>query len=120
MRSSRPLLKGIGSPREVPIHNYLLAIGFLEARVYGRDAEQRLLPEAVSYSANGNGGPIGQWFLRFRRSCNIDDPKLDFHAFRHTVVTGLNNVGIPQTHIEEIVGHESESGALSLISIIMA
>lgn len=104
-----PLLKDVGSPRMVPLHKDLIELGFLDARVHNRDPDVALFPEAVSYSElKRKGSPFGQWFLHFRRSLGIDDEKLDFHAARHTVVSGLLDKGVPKSHVEEICGHEGE------------
>ncbi|MBU3888576.1 site-specific integrase [Methylosinus sp. KRF6] len=102
-------LKSIGSPRLVPLHKYLLDLGFIEARVAGRDPEARLFPDAVSRSIRERqADPFGKWFLNFRRHCGLTDEKLDFHAFRHTVATELLNAGVPKAYVEEICGHEGE------------
>ena len=104
-----PLLKDIGSPRLVPLPKDLLDLGFIEARVQGRDPEARLFPEAVSYSEIGkHGGPYGKWFLNFRVSVGVDSSELDFHACRHTVITRLIGAGVPEAHVEELCGHEGE------------
>ncbi len=101
------LLKDIGSPRDVPLHSTLLELGFLEARVLGRDPEARVFPEAVSYGVmHRDAEPFGKWYGQFRRACNITE--LDFHSWRHTVITMLARAGVPDSQIEEIVGHESE------------
>ncbi len=104
-----PLLKDVGSPRMVPLHKDLIELGFLELRVWGRNPDDALFPEALSHSEMKRaGGPFGQWFLNFRRSLGIDDEKLDFHSARHTVISGLLEAGVPESHIEEICGHEGE------------
>ena len=104
------LLKAIGSPRDVPLHRDFLALGFMEARVYGRDPEAPLFPEAVSHAKmERKAESFGSWFGRFRRACGVDDPLLDYHAWRHTVTTLLKRAGVPDSHIEELIGHESET-----------
>ena len=102
-------LKDVGSPRDVPLHCDLLRLGFMEARVDGRDPEAPLFPEAVSFGMMGrNAEPFGSWFGLFRRHCGIVDPRLDFHSWRHTAETLLLRAGVPQSHVDEILGHESE------------
>lgn len=102
-----PLLKDVGSPRHVPLHKALLDLGFIDARVAGRRPESALFPEAVSHSEIArHGDPFGKWFLHFRRFHGVDDPKLDFHSVRHTVISRLLDVGVPENHVEEICGHE--------------
>lgn len=103
-----PLLKDCGSPREIPLHRDILALGFIEARVLGRNPNDLLFPEAKSNSViNRNGDPFGKWFTNFRRHCGLGDPELDFHATRHTVINRLLDAAVPPSHVEEISGHES-------------
>ena len=102
-------LKDVGSPRDVPLHLNILRLGFMEARVDGRDPEAPLFPEAVSFGMMGrNAEPFGSWFGLFRKHCGILDPRLDFHSWRHTAETRLLRAGVPQSHVDEILGHESE------------
>jgi integrase len=104
-----PFLKDIGSPRKVPLHRDFLELGFIEARVAGRDPEARLFPEAVSHSEIGkDGGPFGKWFLAFRVSVGVSADELDFHSCRHTVINRLVEAGVPEAHVEELCGHEGE------------
>lgn len=111
-------LKDVGSPRDVPLHRDLLRLGFMDARVHGRDPEAPLFPDAVSYGAmERNAEPFGSWFGLFRKHCGVVDPRLDFHSWRHTAETLLLRAGVPQSHVEEIVGHESE-GRRSAMSAV--
>lgn len=80
------LLRDVGSPRDVPLHRSLITLGFLEARVFGRDPEAPLFPEAFSHSEMArHAGPYGKWFGLFCDACGVNDPALDTHAWRHTV-----------------------------------
>jgi len=102
-------LKDVGSPRDVPLHRDLLRLGFLEARVDGRDPEAPLFPEAVSHSVmKRDAGPFGSWYGHFCNACGVTDSRLDFHSWRHTAETRLLRAGVPQSHVDEILGHESE------------
>ena len=102
-----PRLKDIGSPRHVPLHKDLLDLGFIDARVAGRMPQSPLFPEAVSHSEIArHGSPFGKWFLNFRRFHGVNDPKLDFHSVRHTVISRLLDAGVPENHVEEICGNE--------------
>ncbi len=102
-----PLLKDVGSPRHIPLHKALLDLGFIDARVAGRRPESALFPEAVSHSEIArHGDPFGKWFMNFRRFHGVDDPKLDFHSVRHTVISRLLDAGVSENHVEEICGHE--------------
>jgi hypothetical protein len=90
-------LKDVGSSRYIPIHDKLIEVGFLEARVTGRDPNARLFPEVVSYSEiGGDAGPFGKWFGRLLDTLGLLDPKLNFHSLRHTLHNLLENAGVPR------------------------
>jgi len=103
------LLKDSGSARLIPLHRTLIELGFLEARVFGRDPEERLFPEAESTAEIArDAGPFGKWFLRLRRHLGITDPAADWHAARTTVINLLAEAGVGSSIIEALVGHEGQ------------
>ena len=53
--------------------------------------------------------PFGSWFGLFRKHFGVTDPRLDFHSWRHNAETRLLRAGVPQSHVEELIGHESDS-----------
>lgn len=70
------------SERIVPIHDELLASGFLEF-VESVARDQRLFP-ALQPSSKGNySHNLSKWFGRFMDSVGLSDPALVFHSFRH-------------------------------------
>lgn len=100
-------LKDSGSPRLIPLHNNLIQLGFLDERVIGKAASERLFPETSKFRpASSYGGSFGSWFGRYRRHFGVPD-RCDFHSFRHTVVTLLSRAGVAEAHANELVGHES-------------
>lgn len=107
-RDLRPLLKDSGSPREIPFHRFMAPLGFLEARILHRDPEERIFPDAGSAAEiGGDTGPFGQWFRQFRLACGVDDDALDLHSSRHTVFNRLKEAGVPISHIEALIGHDT-------------
>jgi len=108
-------LKDEGSYRELPIHKNILDLGFLQARVEGREPDALLFPEALSLAAvDRQAEPFGKWFLRYRRHHGVDDERLDFHAWRGTVTTGLIDLGQPPSFVEGALGWEGERRASEL------
>lgn len=95
------------SRRLVPLHNNLLRLGFLEARINGRDPDQRLFPEITAANQQGSWGAApGKRFSDFKEAAGFR-AELDFHAFRHSVCTLLHRAGVLQAFSEEFVGHAS-------------
>ncbi|MBX9911763.1 MAG: site-specific integrase [Beijerinckiaceae bacterium] len=95
------------SRRLVPLHNNLERLGFLEARVKGRDPDQRLFPEITAANQQGSWGAApGKRFSDFKDAAGFR-AELDFHAFRHSVCTLLHRAGVLQAFSEEFVGHAS-------------
>lgn len=95
------------SRRFVPLHNNLLRIGFIEARVKGRDPDQRLFPEiSANNQQHSWGAAPGKRFSDFKEAAGFR-AELDFHAFRHSICTLLHRAGVLQAHAEEFVGHAS-------------
>ncbi|PLK22386.1 hypothetical protein C0V72_15225 [Porphyrobacter sp. TH134] len=74
--------KNRNSERIVPVHDELLASGFMEF-VESVARDQRLFP-ALKPSSKGNfSHNLSKWFGRFMDSVGLSDPALVFHSFRH-------------------------------------
>jgi integrase len=98
-------LKESGSDRRVPLHRHMLALAFLEDRVIGRKPDEYLFPEIEAENAlNKRSAPFGGFFQRLTEHLDIEKV---FHELRNTVATLLYRAGVPISHCEEIVGHES-------------
>ena len=98
-------LKEVGSARYVPLHRHVLALSFLEERVKGRNGEEFLFPEIEAENALGKrSAPFGGFFQRLTEHVGLE--KL-FHELRNTVATLLFRAGVPISHCEALIGHES-------------
>lgn len=74
--------KNRNSERIIPVHDELLASGFLEF-VKKANRTDRLFP-ALSAGPKGNfSHNFSKWFGRFMDSIGLSDPSLVFHSFRH-------------------------------------
>ncbi|WP_439498502.1 tyrosine-type recombinase/integrase [Bosea sp. (in: a-proteobacteria)] len=99
-----------GSRRLLPLHRDILKLGFLEARVLGRDGNEQLFPELNNNNASESfGAALGKRFGNYQRSLELfPDAEGGFHRFRHTFITRLENTDAKTSFIEELTGHESK------------
>lgn len=99
-----------GSERDIPIPEWLLIMGFLEHRFYGRDKKEPLFPELLPQGVEGRRSTsFSSWFTEYRRAVECYKILVDFHSFRHNVSTDLQNMpGLNMGWADEITGHESE------------
>jgi integrase len=47
-----------------------------------------------------------QRFTAYRRSVDVDRPRVSFHSFRKNAVTALDNAGVNRGDIAALIGHE--------------
>jgi len=104
-------LKKPNHKRIVPVHRKLVELGFIDF-VESISAER--LFEDLPFTRDGYAQYFSKWFNRTYRNgknCNVGnlpDEKKDFHSFRHTVITQLQNVhNIAQPKTAKLVGHTS-------------
>lgn len=90
--------------RQIPIHQHLIDLGFLE---YVNRQEGKLFPEV----AGANMAKIGKELTTIREKLAI--PYLDIHkqrriihSFRHSVVTAASGWVSNISHLQQVVGHE--------------
>ena len=90
--------------RKVPLHR---SLGWLWERADGANASERVWPK---FSPEGPGrkpgGDAGKDFSRFKRGRGFEDRTKVFHSFRKNFVGQLEEAGVPQNEVAEIVGHE--------------
>jgi hypothetical protein len=101
--------KDSGSPRDVPLADLVLGMGFLEQRVIGRNPSEPLFPELLPQGpGKRRSAAFTDRFSYYRRAIKIYQPRIDFHSFRGNVETDLKNMaGISLAWIDELIGHES-------------
>ena len=102
-------LKSDNSRRLVPIHSTLLELGLLDFLKLRRKSSARLFPEE-ELTEQGKFDAYGKRFATFRKKAGVsaeEGAMLDFHSFRHTVRTKLTDASIPETLIDDLVGHAS-------------
>lgn len=106
-------LKNVNSRRVVPIHQYLIDLGFIEYVEALRAAgHKRLFPEIKPDRVKGYSKDPGKWhnqrylgdLLRIPR-----DNKKTFHSYRHMFSTALHNLGVQALLVNQLMGHERGS-----------
>lgn len=106
--------------RQVPIHNELIKIGFLDyVAEIRKKGETLLFPEVMTDLVRGTkrdqlspSAPLSKWFNHFIESVNALNPELKFtpehvfHSFRHTVRTEFRRNRAPEDDVCRICGWE--------------
>lgn len=100
-------LKTTASRRIVPVHDQLVALGFLEyVEALRARGQTRLFPDFSFSAKEGYGRPLSRWFNeRFLVQLGIKSKDLVFHSFRHGMVTRLLRAGVEENLVKAIVGH---------------
>ena len=103
-------LKNPSSERLIPIHSKLKELGFMEFVSHQRtQGHLRLLPELILHRKHGYAATPSKWFanLRTRLGFTGGDEKKDFHSFRHTAADHLKQLGVSESIIGGILGHQT-------------
>ena len=98
--------------RDVPIHSELQQT---MARLVDQSKDGYVLSRQTvnKYGDRSNG--IGKRFGKLKTSLGFG-PQLVFHSIRKTVVTILENAGVPENVVADIVGHEITTMTYGLYS----
>jgi integrase len=101
--------KSDGSDRDLPVPQLILDMGFLEHRVFGRNAAEPLFPELIEQGAgNSRGAALSGRFTDYRRKIKVYREKVDFHSLRATFATDIANLpGLNAGWGDELTGHTS-------------
>lgn len=108
-------LKNVPSKRYVPLHSWLLKLGFIEAMIDGRSPQEQLFPEL---GKNGKiahfGDALGKRFTRVLDNLEIvvirkNGTESDgaFHPLRHRFITDLQRGGVNVGIVDYLSGHAS-------------
>ena len=104
-------LKTIVSVRDIPVHNSILNLGFLEYVNYQRKRKSlQLFPELKPNKIGNTGASVSKWFGRLREEY-LDCTKLNsgdkgLHSFRHKVVDILRSKNVEDEMRYHICGWE--------------
>ncbi len=103
-------LKNKQSSRRVPVHPKLMEWGFLEyVKEVAPNPEDRLFPKLERSGPDKKFGTnFSKWFTRFRKNIDVYEKGLDYHSFRHGVVTKLYNASVDDAVVIQLAGHEGQ------------
>lgn len=108
-KASDKSLKNRNSKRAIPIHPKLIALGLIDyAEALKKEGYTRLFPELKHSDIKGYGKAAGKWFNESLLSSKLKMPRngrKTFHSFRHTFITALYNLDIPEDIQAQISGH---------------
>lgn len=97
------------SVRKVPIHSALIQLGFLDYVQGIKDAGHiYLFPQLTRGKTIPLGDSVGKWFARLKQKKGVHDPNLTLYSTRHTDITRLSNIGVPEKIRMMITGHASQ------------
>lgn len=103
-------LKTVNAERVVPLHAELVRLGLPQyVERLRREGHTRLFPELKRDPVKGYGKPAGSWFnerfLGDKLGIERNGMKT-FHSFRHTFVTALERLDLPERVLAQLAGHE--------------
>lgn len=108
---SSKTLKTVHSARKVPVHPFLVGIGFLEF-VEKRQKSGKLsrLFHEIKQGKDGyySHNP-SKWYGLYFRKIGAKTPKTAFHSFRHNFVDGLREAQVDESRIKALIGHSDSS-----------
>jgi integrase len=102
-------LKTSTSIREVPVHPFLIELGFLDLVERRRKQKAKFLFADIKPSApiGKRGDRLTKAFGTHIRSIGVDDKKIVLHSFRHNFRTVLESASLEERWIDAVMGHEN-------------
>ncbi len=100
-------LKNVGSRRQIPIPQQLIAHGFLAYVQHLRAQKQTwLFPHLTIEKKYGRrGANWGKWWGHWRKKLDVAGREKCFHAFRHVFKSACRASGVPEDIHDAITGH---------------
>lgn len=102
-------IKSDSSRRNIPIHNELINLGFIEFVNEKLTMQETMLFGYLKPQRSKYGHQPSKWFGKFKQAQGICDSKKVFHSFRHTMVESLKKSRAYDYEIKAILGHSSGS-----------
>ncbi len=98
-------VKTLTSIRMVPVHPFLLELGFHELFIPGKKG--RVFSELKQAGRPLKwGGQYSEDFTEYRRAVNLYKNLMDFHAFRHSFVSAMRSFArVDSELVGKLVGH---------------
>ena len=109
-------LKTKASRRVIPLHPFLLRVGFPEyVRDMAAQGHERIFPELVYDRVNGYGYRVSDDFRVLRNRLGISRTKT-FHSFRRSFIDAMNNAQVFGNTISDFVGHSKAGKDMAAIT----
>lgn len=100
-------LKNKQSRRGVPVHPFLSELGF--EKLFGPKKYAWVFPELkLAGRPPKRGGQFSEDFTAYRRAIGVYERLVDFHSFRHTLVTELREAGADAGVVAYLTGHRTD------------
>jgi len=107
-------LKNEASWRLVPLHQVVLAAGFIEyVSSLRQSGSSRLFPALKADRFDKLSFGFSKWFGRYMDHCGLTDPSLDFHCFRATFKDICRLARVPEDVHDALTGHTGEGRQVS-------
>lgn len=102
-------LKNASSNRRIPLHQTLIALGFVHfVEAAQRNNQTRLFPDLKPDRYGHATGNWSKWFgYHLREVCRVDDRRITFHSLRHTFKHHGRICGLDKAVNDALTGHES-------------
>jgi len=97
------------SIRDVPMHPFLLRLGFHIYAEHQRQAGHMLIFNELKRGKKGYIHKPSHDFNAFLDSLGIISRSKVFHSFRYTVINELHKAGLNTLQIADVVGHDKDS-----------
>ena len=103
-------LKTNTSFRDIPIHEELIKIGFLELVNRRKAAGQKwIFPALERTEKDGFSGPLSKRLNRLIDKHSVKSPRITFHSLRHSFKDICDECDIPEKVSDALTGHASSS-----------
>jgi integrase len=100
--------------REIPLHPELL---ILVERLKRDATTEYLIPTKADNQYDHRGDVLGKRFGRLKKSMGFTAGAQVFHSIRKTLITLMENAGVPEGVAADIVGHEKQTMTYGLYSM---
>ena len=102
-------VKNLSSQRKVPIHSHLIELGFMDYVDALRTKGSRSLFPELGEASGSYGRKLGRQMREvIDRSLGAEGAGLTLHSCRHYVQNALDNFGVDDKVVRDIIGHEGK------------
>lgn len=102
-------IKNDSSIRKIPLHDSLIAMGFISFVDKQRAKGHERLFSDLKYQNRKYGKAASKWFKRYRDKQGVGEARKAFHSFRHTFSERLKIAGVEPHFIAALLGHKDDT-----------